>query len=98
MMMRKAEKKTRTTYRKQRKRYHIKKRKYCTIWLQICHIIFLFGPHNIGAKALETKWMHLFGTTLKFLAEVLKKFKGHGVRSYANVVLSPIYIILSTLI
>ena len=46
---------------------------------------FFFGAHNIGAKALETKWLHLFGTNLKVFAEFLKKFNGHGVRSYAKV-------------
>ena len=45
---------------------------------------FFFGPHNIGAKALKTKWMHLFGTNLKVFAEVLKKINGYGVRSYAT--------------
>ena len=61
----------------------MKVRKYYTIHFEKCHIIFLFGPHNIGAKTLEMKWMQLFGTTLKVFAEVLKKFNGHGVRSYA---------------
>ena len=45
---------------------------------------FLIGPHYIGAKALETKWMHFFDANMQYFAKVLKKFNGYGVRSYAN--------------
>ena len=46
---------------------------------------FLIGPNCIGAKALETKWMHFFDANLQYFAKVLKKFNDYGVRSYANV-------------
>ena len=46
---------------------------------------FLIGPNYIGAKALETKWMHFFDANLQYFAKVLKKFHDCGVRSYANI-------------
>ena len=32
---------------------------------------FLIGPHCIGAKALETKWMNLADANLQYFAQVL---------------------------
>ena len=45
---------------------------------------FFFGSHCIGAKALETKWMHLYHAYLTYFAQFWKKFHHHGFRSYAN--------------
>ena len=45
---------------------------------------FLIGPNCIGAKALETKWMHLYHAYLTYFAQFWKKFHPHGFRSYAT--------------
>ena len=47
--------------------------------------IQLLSSTQLDSAGLKTKKMHLFGTTLKVFAEILKKLNSHGIRSYANV-------------
>ena len=58
VMMRKVERQKqgrRTPYRKRRKRYDIKNQKYCTICLQICHIIFFLWPSQYWCQSFGNK-------------------------------------------
>ena len=40
---------------------------------------FFFGANSIGAKALKTKWMHLYDAYLKDFAQFLNQFNAYGI-------------------